>query len=343
MKPHSVLTTLTAISLAGVSLIGLASASGAQAPEAPPQAAADFDMKRCVNMGNALEAPNGAPWGRLYSQADYQRIKQAGFDTVRIPVKWSDYTGPAPQYRIHPDFVTVVDANVDWALSAGLNVVLNIHHFDEIMDDPDSQTTRFRALWSQIAPHYSDKPTNVWFEVLNEPHTNLKGPTMRAMQRQAIEIIRKDNPTRIIMLGGEDWSGINSLGTNLATDDPNVMYTFHYYDPFNFTHQQATWLGDDMPKGTRGWGSKKDKAELARAVEIASAFREATGRPVFLGEFGANSPIDNDQRVKWAGAVKQAMEGADIPWCLWAYGNTFELYDEESGWDTDMLSALTAN
>ncbi|MEL6531397.1 MAG: cellulase family glycosylhydrolase, partial [Pseudomonadota bacterium] len=84
--------------------------------------AADFQMKRCVNMGNALEAPNGAPWGRLYSEEDYARIAAAGFDTVRIPIRWSDYTGPAPTYRIHPDFAEVVDNNIRWALRNDLNV-----------------------------------------------------------------------------------------------------------------------------------------------------------------------------------------------------------------------------
>ncbi|MEL7447553.1 MAG: cellulase family glycosylhydrolase, partial [Pseudomonadota bacterium] len=168
--------------------------------------------------------------------------------------------------RIHPDFAELVDSNVKWALSSDLNVVLNVHHFEEIMEDPGNQMARLRAIWDQISLRYSKLPPNLWFEVLNEPHTNLKGPQMRTLQRQAIEIIRRDNPTRIIMLGGEEWSGINSLGTNLASDDPNVMYTFHYYDPFSFTHQEATWLGDDMPKGKRGWGSSADKAELARAV-----------------------------------------------------------------------------
>lgn len=331
------LMTLTTLAIAA----SLAQVAPADAQET--EVAADFQMKRCVNMGNALEAPNGAPWGRLYEEADYKRIKEAGFDTVRIPVRWSDYTGPAPAYRIHPDFAELVDANVDWALSAGLNVVLNIHHFEEIMDQPGEQTERFRALWEQISPRYADRPANLWLEVLNEPHKNLKGRQMRSLQRQAIEIIRKDNPTRIIMLGGEEWSGIRTLGTNLSSNDPNVIYTFHYYDPFNFTHQQASWLGDDMPKGKRGWGSKADKAELAQAVEIAKAFREATGKPVFLGEFGANAPIDNKERVKWAGAVKIAMEDANIPWCLWAYDNTFALYSTETGWDQEMLKALTSD
>lgn len=318
-------------------------AAQAQDAVAEPEFAADFQMKRCVNMGNALEAPNGATWGKLYSKEDYERIAAAGFDTVRIPVRWNDYTGPAPEYRIHPDFAEVVDNNIRWALSNDLNIVLNIHHFDELMENPAEQMERFGKLWDQISLRYSKLPKSVWFEVLNEPHKELKGKVMRQMQALALATIRRDNPDRIVMLGGEEWSGINSLATNLASDDPNVVYTFHYYDPFGFTHQQATWLGDDMPKGKRGWGSSEDKAELANAIGIATAFRDAVKRPVFLGEFGVNGPVDNKQRVKWAGAVKTAMEEADIPWCLWSYGNTFALYSDENGWDADMLKALTSD
>jgi len=311
------------------------------AQDASPPVAQDFQMKRCVNMGNALEAAHGESWGRLYTEEDYARIAAAGFDTVRIPVRWSDYTGPAPTYRIHPDFAEVVDNNIRWALKNDLNIVLNIHHFNQLMEAPDSHIERYRALWDQISLRYSKLPDNVWFEVLNEPHKNLKGAQMRQLQAMALQIIRGDSPTRIVMFGGEEWSGIRTLATNLSTDDPNVVYTFHYYDPFNFTHQEATWLGDDMPKGKRGWGSGEDKSELAAAVETAKAFREATGRPIFLGEFGVNAPVSNKERVEWAGAVKVAMEEADIPWCLWSYGNTFPLYTDENGWDEDMLEALT--
>ena len=335
MKTTLALTTLAAALCA----LPIGATEEAKTDEVAP----DFQMKRCVNMGNALEAPKGNPWGRLYEKADYKRIKEAGFDTVRIPMRWSDYTGPAPDYQIDPAFAETADANIKWALVHGLKVIINIHHFNELMDDPGANTARFIALWEQIAARYADKPGSVWFEVLNEPYKNLKGAPMRALQRQAIEIIRQENPTRIVMLGGEEWSGIRTLGTNLSSDDPNVIYTFHYYDPFSFTHQQATWLGDDMPKGKRGWGSKADRAELAQAVTIASDFRAATGKPIFLGEFGANAPIDNKQRVKWAGAVKTAMEAADIPWCLWSYDNTFALYSRETGWDKDMLKALTSD
>ena len=321
----------------------LAVAAAAEQPSAVSggEVAADFSMARCVNMGNSLETPRLSNWnGRSYTQADYERIAAAGFDTVRIPMRWSAYTGPNPDHRIHPDFLALADQQIAWAQAAGLNIIINVHHFDPIMEEPEAHLDRFGTIWEQLVEHYADLPDNVWFEVLNEPHSQLKGDLMRRAQANALNIIRAADPDRIVILGGEDWSGIGSLDTNLETDDPNVVYTFHYYDPFSFTHQQAQWLGDDMPKGTRGWGSDEDRDELAAAVKIATKFRSRVGRPVFLGEFGAHSPIDNAERVEWAGAVRTAMEEAQIPWCLWSYGNTFALYSDEAGWDDSMLGAL---
>lgn len=315
-------------------LISLCALPSAKATDA-------FSMKRCVNMGNALERPNGASWGgRYYTQEDYERIADAGFDTVRIPIRWSDYTGPAPNYRIHPDFAALAEQNVDAALAVGLNVILNVHHFEEIMEKPVEQQARFLSLWQQIGTMFADAPEQVWFEPLNEPKDQLFGRAMRRTLLSAVAVIRQTNPNRIIILGGEEYSGIRTLGSNALPPDENIVYTVHYYDPFDFTHQQAEWLGDARPKRKRGWGSVKDKKQLRRAVETAVFFRGAVKRPIFVGEFGVHEAVKPRARVKWITAVKEAMEAADIPWCLWSYGNTFALYDDETGWDKQMLEVL---
>jgi len=188
---------------------------------------------------------------------------------------------------------------------------------------------------------FRDAPNSLWLETLNEPHNALKGDLTRQTQTRGVEIIRKTNPDRIIILGGDEWSGIKTLDTNIAPPDDNIVYTFHYYDPFDFTHQKAFWLGDSMPKGDRSWGSAADREQLREAGQTAAKYRNKTNRPIFAGEFGANAPIDNAERVKWAEAVRIEMEANDIPWCLWSYSNTFELYDNEAeSWDMDMLAAL---
>lgn len=300
-----------------------------------------FDMQRCVNIGNSFEAPIGAPWGKKVQPEEFSVIKSKGFDTVRIPARWSDYLGPAPNYRIAPDFMETINEAVSAALDADLNVILNMHHNEDIVEVPGPAIPAYLAAWRQIAEHFKDAPDDLWFELLNEPYKNLNGSALARVQSEGVAVVRVSNPERIIILGGEEWSGIRTLDTNIAPPDENIVYTFHYYDPFNFTHQEAGWLGDAMPKGKRGWGNANDRAELRTAGDTAVDYRARIRRPVFLGEFGAHSPIANRQRVKWAGAVRAEFESRDIPWCLWSYSNTFALYDNETGiWDKNMLGAL---
>jgi len=300
-----------------------------------------FDMQRCVNMGNSFDSPRDAPWGEPINPDHFEMIRDKGFDTVRIPVRWSDYTGGAPVFAIESDFMAKVSAVVDRALSEDLNVILNVHHFEEIMDDPGSETEKLLAMWAQIAPSFKDRSDSLWFEVINEPFNELKGKKLLTLQAKAVRKIRKSNPDRIVILGGEDWSGIRTLDTNIMPPDDNIVYTFHYYDPFDFTHQNAPWTGKDGPKKKRGWGSERDKTELTQAINTATEFRAALDHPLFLGEFGAYEGIKNSERVEYVGDVRAAMEDAQIPWCLWSFSNTFPLYEPaKDKWDKDMLKAL---
>lgn len=309
---------------AAVAALGLSLGTAQANPDA-------FDMQRCVNMGNSLEAPRGVAWGKPINLDDFAVIRSMGVDTVRIPARFSDYVGPGPAYIIEEAFMAEVKAAVDAALAAELNVMLDVHHYEEIMEDPKTEFRKFLSMWRQIATLYKDYPDDLWFEVLNEPKDALRGDLMRAAQRVGYLAIRETNPTRIVIFGGEEWSGIRTLDSNLEAPDENIVYTYHYYDPFDFTHQKASWLGDAMPEGTRGWGSREDKEELAAAIQTATAYRDKMERPVFLGEFGVYDEAAKRERVKWLEAVRIAHEEAEIPWCLWAYSNTFALYDNEKG------------
>ena len=299
-----------------------------------------FDMTRCVNMGNSLEAPANGEWGMPLDLEDFARIRAAGFDTVRIPIRWSDYTDADDGFSIRQDFMAQVQKAAAVALDQDLNVVLNVHHFEEMMENPRAEMARFLAIWEQTSAAFSDAPDDLWFETLNEPYGALKGRVLQNAQQEAVEIIRRTNPERIIILGGEDWSNVDTLNSNIAPPDEHIVYTFHYYDPFDFTHQNAPWTGPDGPKKKRGWGSQADMAELAKAVQTASRFRTQIGRPVFMGEFGVYEDVDAGERVKWTGAVRKAMEEADIPWCLWSFSNSFALYDRNLGWDEEMVAVL---
>lgn len=331
-KPKAVLVA-GAIALV---MAGLQTPANAQSDDV----ATAFDMARCVNMGNSYDAPKGKPWGGPVNNAHFPIIRAAGFDTVRIPVRWSDYTGPGPDYTIDPAFLAEVSASVDAALAADLNVILNVHHFKQIMENPRGEMRRLLQLWRQIAPAFADRPDSLWFETLNEPTNNLEGDLMRTAQEVAVLAIRESNPDRIVILGGQNYSNIRTLDSNIAPPDKNIVYTFHYYDPFRFTHQGASWLGDNAPPPGADWGSPAERTQLSRDVKIATDFAAKVNRPVFLGEFGVLDVATQAQRERWTGAAASAFLDAGVPWCLWSFTNTFPIYDDDSGWNEGLLNAL---
>src|SRR5262249_60400971 len=104
-------------------------------------------LGRGVNLGNALEAPREGAWGLTLKEEYFQLIKDAGFRSVRLPVRWSAHAAAEPPYTIDAAFFQRIDWAVEQALSRGLAAVLNVHHYDEMFRDPDRHLPRLLGLW----------------------------------------------------------------------------------------------------------------------------------------------------------------------------------------------------
>jgi endoglucanase len=298
---------------------------------------------RCVNMGNSLEPPSEGAWGgKTIDAADFKRIADAGFNTIRLPVRWSTKAANSPPYAIDPDFMARVKQVVGDARKVGLNVILNSHHFEEIHKDPsDANIAKLAAMWTQIAAVFADQPeAHLWFEIENEPHDKFNDSNLLKVLEPALAEIRKTNPTRAVIIGGEFWSGINSLKTLKLPSDPNIVPTFHYYDPFLFTHQGATWVDPSPPLG-RKYGGAEDQKLLQADVQKVRDYIARTGKTPFMGEFGAHSTISIKERAHYQKTVRVAFDQIGIGMCAWAYTNTFPLWDhEKKAWVPGMRDAL---
>jgi endoglucanase len=301
-------------------------ASAADAPRSLPVGA-------CINMGDQLEAQSEtAHGGARIEAADFKRIHAAGFTTVRIPVRWSDKTGDAPDYKIDARWMARVTTVVDQALAAHLNVILNDHHFDALDTDPAANSAKLAAIWTQVAAHFANRPSkSLWFEIENEPHANLDNANLMATLARALAAIRKGNPDRPVVIGGENWSGIDSLATLTLPDDAHVYPTFHYYEPFDFTHQGAGWVHPKPPPLGRAYGTPADAQRLVDDTAKISAYVARTGLIPFMGESGAyDAHIPLDQRVQYTRAVHDAFTPLGVGICAWAYTNTFPFYDHKA-------------
>lgn len=314
-------------------------------PVASALSQADVQIGACINMANMLEPPNEGDWGRAISSTDFAEIAAKGFETVRLPVRWSNHASYSAPYTIDPAFMARVVQVVGQARAAGLRVIINVHHYDDpggnIFTDPAGQTARLAGLWKQIAAQFRNEPNDmVWFELLNEPHNQITHANLLAVLEPSLREVRVTNPTRPVVIGGEMWSGVATLNTLPLPRDAYIVATVHSYDPFNFTHQGATWVSPTPPLGTT-FGSQADLDYLANNVQTVRNFTARTGVPVFLGEYGAIDGISMPERATYYRTMRQAYTAAQVDACAWGYTNSFAVRDQATGlWHEDLVEAL---
>ncbi len=290
--------------------------------------AAALPMQRCINLSNALEAPYEGAWGEVITRGDMRAIAAAGFDTVRFPVRFSrDLPGP-----ISADLFARVDEVIGWAQEDGLRVILDLHHFFDLMDAPDAHAGDFVRLWDQIAQHYAGAGDHLIFELLNEPEGALTTRKAEALFAEVVPRIRELHPKRWIILEGGDWADLPQM-LRLRMDGPYIAHSFHYYAPFDFTHQGADWTDPPMPRGIT-------LAEFGTPF-VPQDIAQAKGHrvPVLLGEFGVTGFAAPHDRAAWLRAIRTSAEAAGAGWCVFGLGGPFGLYDGTE-WAPGALGAL---
>ena len=291
-----------------------------------------------------------------FSKKDLQDIKSLGCDVVRLPIALHRMTSGAPDYRVDTLFYYYLDQVIDWTEELNMNLIIDNH----TIPDATSKTVEIPLLkiWPQMAKHYKVRSTSVYYEILNEPNTLLAADWAR-IQAKVVDSIRAYDTIHTIVVTGADWGGISGLTKLPKLSDNNLLYSFHFYDPFLFTHQGATWtspsMGDlagvpfpynaaRMPacpaslKGTWVEGSLSSAyrndgtvAKLKTTIDLAAKYAATNGVKVYCGEFGVynqNSP--ETDRVEWYKVVPAYLTEKSIPWTMWDYQGGFGLFHKGS-------------
>jgi len=203
-------------------------------------------LGRGVNLGNALEAHRGAEGTMEIKEQYLQLIAAAGFDTIRVPIRWTSYALDKPPYTVEEAFFQEIDRVIESGLQQGLNVVIDMHHYDELFaGDAGNHKERFVAIWSQTATRYRTMPDNLFYEPLNEPHGMLLPDAWNALVRDTVSAIRQVDGVHTLVISGTQWGNMQGLAfLEIPEGEENVICTFHYYEPFPFTHQGAGWVGE---------------------------------------------------------------------------------------------------
>lgn len=305
------------------------------------QATADVvpNLGRGVNLGNKLDSPKGQPWGPRLEAWNFAKAKAGGFDTVRLPVRWHEYAANTAPYTIDAKFMDSVAKALDQALANNLNVVVNIHHYDPLFEDPQAENAKFQAMWQQIAERFKDLPNErVVFEILNEPHGKLTTELWNEVFLQAYNVVRQSNPNRYIMVGPAEWGGVDAMYKLKLPADNKLIFTVHYYEPMQFTHQGAEWWKDSEQWCGMRWTATEEQQSLIRKRldEVVTWAKAHNNIPVFLGEFGTykKCALPEDQ-VRWANFVARESERRGFSWAYWEFNSGFGCHGatERDGWN----------
>jgi endoglucanase len=308
----------------------LAAFAAAPVSAAPPPAslqASDQPFRRGVNaLGYDPYWTDASK--RRFQWRHFTEIRKAGFDFVRVPLM--AFRHMDAQNRLDPVWLAKLDDVVREAQKAGLGIILDEHDFDPCSEDVAMCRQRLPAFWRQVAPRFANAPRSVAFELLNEPHGKLDAPTWNSLFAELLGVVRQTNPTRIVVVGPTSWNSYKELPTLKLPADPNLLVTFHYYEPFHFTHQGATWAGEEV-KHLHGitWGTDADRATVASDFDQVAAWSKANNRPILLGEFGAfdksGTPIE--LRAAWTADIRSEAERHGFGWGYWQFEGDFVVWD----------------
>jgi endoglucanase len=300
-------------------------------------------LNKSVNIGNVFDTPREGIQGNAFQDEYLQAAKKAGFTAIRLPIRWDARAPLTAPFAIQERFMQRIDHVVQLALKENIALIIDMHHFVGMTLEPDTEVPRFLAVWKQVAERYKDAPATVMFELLNEPHGKLTPEKWQAAFDAVLPIVRASNPHRTLIAGGGEWNSARGLTMHkFPESDPNIIGTFHYYDPMNVTHQGAEWVtGSTAWLGTKWAGTAEERVGIENTFDRMVDWGKEFKRPVFLGEFGVYNKAEHSSRLAWTRAVREAAEARNISWAYWELISSFGILEPRSmEWRRDLLETL---
>ena len=297
---------------------------------------------------------------------DFVQLADAGFDHIRLTVnpEYIGYQSAANVTLPSPDPARAewdqVDAAVAIAERNDLTVMFNIHpeeSYKNRLAAHDWVREEYVTLCRFAAKRYQGLPRDKFvFELLNEPRFYHNPRVYQVFIERLITAVRIHMPEHLLLAGGPFTNSIAILTDMAPFNDPNMIYVFHFYDPFMFTHQgigfgtsgtqlaachnipypvsevdinrnYASNASDQFEADwelhqyvAEGW----DASRLRSTIQPVADWAASHGKRVVCTEFGANrANTDPLSRYRWIADVRQTCEVFEFGWTIWEYADIF--------------------
>jgi endoglucanase len=291
-----------------------------------------------------------------FIEQDFIDVKSMGADVIRLPVAFHNFVQKDKDHTLEGDLLYYLDTVLDWAEKHKIYLIIDNHSFHPI-DPTDPNIDKILIpVWEQLAKRFNKRSKYILYEILNEPH-GIPDNRWAEIQGETIKAIRKIDKERLIIVGGTNYNSIEKMTLLPVYPDPNLIYTFHFYDPHIFTHQGATWnkpslaplsglpfpldnykipqIHDTFKKtwvedALKSYKNDSKLSKLSSTLDVAFSFSKDRDVPVFCGEFGVfmiQSPADS--RLKWYKFICEELSKRNITWTCWDYFGGFGIFNTQ--------------
>lgn len=325
------------------------------------QASPDFVLKKGVNISHWLSQSSrrGAEREAYFRENDVAFISQCGFDHIRIPID-EEQMWDSDINRDYAAFSLLHNA-LGWCKKYQLKCIVDLHilrshHFNAaekpLWTDPLAQA-HFLKLWESLSEQLQSYPLeDVAYELMNEPVAD--NPQLwNDLLKQGIETVRKNEPKRKLVIGSNRWQSTETFDVLQIPHDPNLIISFHFYEPFLITHHRASWTAIGKYSGPVKYPGKavdeKDlvglDADLIKAVTNSNRdlttkalekrilkpikFASKHGLPVYCGEWGALKTTPESTYLAWYKDIRRILEKHKVGWTIWDYRGGFGIVNQD--------------
>ena len=293
--------------------------------------------------------------------ADFALLKRLGFRSIRLPIAFTYFeTAHIPTGEI----LGYIDKVVKQCHRYGFKLVLDYHYGNLNDTNSNAETLKIINLWAKLAKRYANvSADDLFFELYNEP-PHMSPDVWKIVAYNVVTALRKVDKTRTLIIGASNYNSIYELSRFVRLADENIIYTFHFYEPFFFTHQGASWVGnqvattgvsfpysaenfpvlDPRAKGTPGESNHEmyrrdgNEQSVNDKLQIVKAWGDKYDVPIICGEYGVyNKYADLGSRCRYIKAVRVALKKLGIPGMLWDYNGSFSIFTGKPS--TDNLPA----
>ena len=299
----------------------------------PPATGSATAFARSASLGNGFNTANWleAFWlqGTTYpvfndfTRSKFQFLRNAGFNHVRLPVMFERLGSTTPPYTLNTSHTAfqLVDSAITWANAFNFKLIIDNHHGLPLTDaNYLTETPRLCKVWKQLVQRYGNlDPNRFLFELYNEPN-GITNANFRTVAQTIMDTVRQYNTTHTFIIGGNGWNSASGLVTFEPINDANVIYTFHNYEPFAFTHQGLSWTTPAyMP--ARAFPIGNDVADMQNLFSSVQQWATTYQFPVYLGELAVSSTAGAASRCNWIALVTQLANSNNFPWAYWDVKN----------------------